>query len=58
MDVDLGVAASGDGAVDSVTVNGTVGADVVSVSGGGGSVSLAMAAFAVASRMPSLRTTR
>jgi Ca2+-binding RTX toxin-like protein len=48
VDVDLGVAGAGDGAADAVTVNGTVGADVVSVSGAGGSVSLAMAAFSVA----------
>jgi Ca2+-binding RTX toxin-like protein len=39
IDVDLGVAAAGDGAADAFTVNGTAGVDVFSIAGSGGSVS-------------------
>ena len=44
VNIDLGVAGAGDGAVDAVTVNGTVGVDVMSLSGSAGSVTIASAA--------------
>jgi Ca2+-binding RTX toxin-like protein len=45
VDLDLGVNAAGDGSVDAVTVNGTAGADLMSVSGGSGSVTLTTVAL-------------
>jgi hypothetical protein len=39
--LDLGVAAAGDAAADSVIVNGTSGVDVMSIAGAAGSVTLA-----------------
>ncbi len=48
VNIDLGVAGAGDLAVDALTVNGSVGADVMSVSGGGGSVTLASPPLTIA----------
>ena len=47
VNIDLGVGGAGDGAVDAVTVNGTVGVDVMSLSGSAGSVTVASTAFAI-----------
>ncbi len=48
VNVDLGVAGVGDGAADSLTVNGTVGADLLSLAGSAGSVTVTTTAFAIA----------
>jgi Ca2+-binding RTX toxin-like protein len=45
VDLDLGVNGAGDGSVDAVTVNGTVGVDLFNVSGVAGSVTLTTVAF-------------
>ena len=57
VNVDLGVAGVGDGAADSLTVNGTVGADLLSLVGSAGSVTVTTTAFAIAVTRPSRRTT-
>ena len=46
--MNLGVNGAGDGAIDAVTVNGTVGVDVMSLSGSGGSVTVATTAYTIA----------
>ena len=48
VNVDLGVAGVGDGATDALTVNGTVGADLLSLAGSAGSVTVTTTAFAIA----------
>ena len=41
----LGVSGASDGAIDALTVNGTVGVDVMSLSGSAGSVTVATTAY-------------
>jgi len=43
----LGVGGVSDGAIDALTVNGTVGVDVMSLSGSGGSVTVATTAYTI-----------
>jgi RTX calcium-binding nonapeptide repeat (4 copies) len=43
----LGVTGAGDAAIDALTVNGTVGVDVMSLSGSGGSVTVASTAYTI-----------
>jgi Ca2+-binding RTX toxin-like protein len=47
VNLDLGVSGASDGAIDAVTVNGTVGVDVMSLSGSAGSVTIASAAYTI-----------
>jgi Ca2+-binding RTX toxin-like protein len=45
--LNLGVSGAGDAAADALTVNGTVGVDVMSLSGSGGSVTVASTAYTI-----------
>jgi Ca2+-binding RTX toxin-like protein len=47
VNLNLGVSGASDGAIDAVTVNGTVGVDVMSLSGSSGSVTVSNAAFTI-----------